>query len=342
MNRRMLVQTAIACWPARRLDRRCVVAQRGPRAAPRRSAGRTELDVSVRRSGRHALFDAEPDQHANVRDPEARVDVQDRSGRFASAPMVVDSVMYFSAPNGVYARRRGDRHADLEVHARPPAAAAPRRRRAAAARRCRRRPPERGGGRARPRRCGGRGPRTRRTRTWTRRRPTRPARRCAGPPTGRAPRRSGRGSIRRRRRASRRSTRRPASSSRPSARTACCPASADLAAGDLQEHPDHAGRSRAGQGRDRQGVRRRHRQAAVDLLPEGAARRSEPRDVAQRQRRHRTRRPDIWGMFTVDEQRGTRLRPGREGRATTTGAAATTATTSTAIRSSRSTRRPAR
>src|SRR5437879_5981224 len=25
------------------------------------------------------------------------------SGRFASAPMVVDSVMYFSAPNGVYA-----------------------------------------------------------------------------------------------------------------------------------------------------------------------------------------------------------------------------------------------
>ena len=25
------------------------------------------------------------------------------SGRFASSPMVVDSVMYFSAPNGVYA-----------------------------------------------------------------------------------------------------------------------------------------------------------------------------------------------------------------------------------------------
>ena len=28
------------------------------------------------------------------------------SGRFASAPMVIDSVMYFSAPNGVYADRR--------------------------------------------------------------------------------------------------------------------------------------------------------------------------------------------------------------------------------------------
>src|SRR4051812_22329154 len=44
------------------------------------------------------------------------------SGRFASAPMVVDSVMYFSAPNGVYAV---DGVTGTQIWKYPPTAPAP-------------------------------------------------------------------------------------------------------------------------------------------------------------------------------------------------------------------------
>ena len=68
----------------------------------------------------------------------------------------------------------------------------------------------------------------------------------------------------------RRSTPRPARSSRASARrgsfTGLRMSSPPV---DLQEHPDHAGRRG-----HRQGVGHRHRRAAVDVEPEGAARRS--------------------------------------------------------------------
>ena len=52
--------------------------------------------------------------------------------------------------------------------------------------------------------------------------------------------------------------------------------------------------------------------------------------------------PDIWGIFTVDEERGIVFVPVEKVGSTTTGAAAITATTCIAIRSSRSTPAPAR
>ena len=82
---------------------------------------------------------------------------------------------------------------------------------------------------------------------------------------------------------------------------------------DLQERAHHAGRRRAGKRPDRQGMGRRHRQAGVDVLSEGAARRSESRDLARRQRRVRG---DAGHLGHLHAGRGARhaLHPGREGR----------------------------
>ena len=55
---------------------------------------------------------------------------------------------------------------------------------------------------------------------------------------------------------------------------------------------------------NRQGIRRRHRPTSLDVLPEGAARRSEPRARGSNGSADTEATPGIWGMFTVDEERG--------------------------------------
>ena len=67
--------------------------------------GRARLDVLPGRPGGDALFDADADQHAERQEPDERAwtfHTGDDAGFFESTPMVIDSVMYFSARNGVY------------------------------------------------------------------------------------------------------------------------------------------------------------------------------------------------------------------------------------------------
>ena len=69
-----------------------------------RCADPEQLDVLPRRPGRYPLFDAHPDQHRKREDSCKRAwtfHTGDDSGFFESTPMVIDSVMYFSARNGI-------------------------------------------------------------------------------------------------------------------------------------------------------------------------------------------------------------------------------------------------
>ena len=268
MNRRMLLQTAIAV----------TIVLRSWRNAGRSAAAINRPDKTGRtgRSGRHPLFHPEPDHHGERGDPGARVDVTRRGRpirRRADGDRQRD---VFQRAERCLRGRRGDGHADLEVCARTRSADASRRARRLPAppparlRRDLRRPPAADAAGAD---------------VDAEPRPTPPAPRCAagllaghrgvrpahlldddaGPGGDRREDREARHHVRRQRRAARHR--------------------ADLAAGDLQEHPDHAGRSRAGKRADGERVRCRQRQAGVDLLSEGAARRSESLDVARRQRR---------------------------------------------------------
>ena len=97
--------------------------------------------------------------------------------------------------------------------------------------------------------------------------------------TGRAATVSGPVSIRRRRQASRLSTRRPGRSSPALDRTASCPRCTPR----LRQRTIHVLMTQGDPSREkahRQGLGRRHRQAPVDVLSEGAARRSQPRHLA--------------------------------------------------------------
>src|SRR5215211_8091144 len=95
MNRRILVQTAGVVFLGGAL-----VAQNG--APGNQPAGRNWTfpsgDQGATRFSTLTQIDA-----ANVATLERAWTYHTGSARFAGAPMVVDSVMYFSAPNGVYA-----------------------------------------------------------------------------------------------------------------------------------------------------------------------------------------------------------------------------------------------
>jgi len=100
MTRRMLIQTAIAVSASAVL-----AAQRGPAstgAAGDRPAGRNWAYPSGDQ-GASRFSTLDQITTANVANLERAWIYKTGSARFAGAPMVVDSVMYFSAPNGVYA-----------------------------------------------------------------------------------------------------------------------------------------------------------------------------------------------------------------------------------------------
>src|SRR4029453_6331715 len=100
MNRRMLAQTALALFAG------CVLAAQS-RPAPTVAAGNVPAgrdwtfpsgDQGATRFSTLKQIDT-----ANVATLERAWTYHTGSARFAGAPMVIDSVMYFSAPNGVYA-----------------------------------------------------------------------------------------------------------------------------------------------------------------------------------------------------------------------------------------------
>src|SRR6187549_2894636 len=97
MNRRMLLQTAIAVTIGTAL-----VAQRGTVPAGDQPAGQNWTYPSGDQ-GATRFSTLNQITTANVATLERAWTYHTGSQRFAGAPMVVDSVMYFSAPNGVYA-----------------------------------------------------------------------------------------------------------------------------------------------------------------------------------------------------------------------------------------------
>src|SRR6187455_3650279 len=97
MNRRMLLQTAIAVTIGTAL-----VAQRGTVPAGDQPAGQNWTYPSGDQ-GATRFSTLNQITTANVATLERAWTYHTGSARFAGAPMVVDSVMYFSAPNGVYA-----------------------------------------------------------------------------------------------------------------------------------------------------------------------------------------------------------------------------------------------
>src|SRR5215211_3906540 len=95
MNRRILVQTAGVVFLGGAL-----VAQNG--APGNQPAGRNWTFPSGDQ-GATRFSTLDQITTANVANLERAWTYHTGSARFAGAPMVVDSVMYFSAPNGVYA-----------------------------------------------------------------------------------------------------------------------------------------------------------------------------------------------------------------------------------------------